>query len=100
MVNNTSKIERMVYISILNPFTPIEKPFYKTHPPVFGRRVPEKFKLFSSSRIHTNPTQPPPKTGLGNLYKELDLHRIRGDLDCIHWCKRKTLHLGGLYFLS
>jgi hypothetical protein len=67
MVNNTSKLERMVYISILNPFTPIEKPFYKTHPPEFGRRVPEKFKLFSPSHIHINPKQTPPKTALRNL---------------------------------
>ena len=42
---------------IPNP-VPIEKPFSKTHAPVFGIKVLEKF---SPSRIHTNPTQTPPK---------------------------------------
>ena len=39
MVNNTPKIERLGYISNPNPLVPIEKPFSKTHAPVFGLGV-------------------------------------------------------------
>jgi hypothetical protein len=43
MVNNTSKIERLGYISISQPPAPKEKPFSKTHPLVFGIEVLVKF---------------------------------------------------------
>jgi hypothetical protein len=40
---NNSKIMIMYYISNLIPPVPIEKPFSKTHAPVFGIGVLEKF---------------------------------------------------------
>jgi len=43
MVNKTSKLERLAYISISQSHVSIEKPFSKTHPPVFGIGVLEKF---------------------------------------------------------
>ena len=43
MIDNNSKIVRMDYISNPNPYVSIEKPFPKTHAPVFGLGVPEKF---------------------------------------------------------
>ena len=44
MVNNTSKIDikNGLHIKSHSP-VPIEKPFPKTHPPVFGIEVLEKF---------------------------------------------------------
>ena len=44
-----------------HPPNPIEKPFSKTHTPVFGIGM---LKKFYSSRIHTFPKQHPPKTPL------------------------------------
>jgi len=43
MVNNTSKLEKSGYISNQPPPVSIEKPFSKTHAPVFGIGVLEKF---------------------------------------------------------
>jgi hypothetical protein len=43
MVNNTPKIERMDYISNSIPLVSIVKLISKTHAPVFGLGVPEKF---------------------------------------------------------
>jgi hypothetical protein len=43
MINNTPKIERLGYISNPNPHVSIEKPFHKTHAPLFGIGVLEKF---------------------------------------------------------
>ena len=35
------------------------------------------------------PHKHPPKTALRNLQQSIDLHWIRRDLDCVHWCKIK-----------
>jgi hypothetical protein len=43
MINNITKIERLGYISNPKPHVSIEKPFSKTHAPVFGLGVLEKF---------------------------------------------------------
>jgi hypothetical protein len=44
MVNNTSKIDIKNGLHIKShSHVPIEKPFPKTHTPVFGLVVPEKF---------------------------------------------------------
>ena len=43
MVNNTPKIERLGLHIKSQPHVSIEKPFPKTHAPVFGLVVPEKF---------------------------------------------------------
>ena len=43
MINNTSKIERMDYISNPNPPVSIEKSFSKTHAPEIEIVVLEKF---------------------------------------------------------
>jgi hypothetical protein len=48
---------------------------------------------FHPSRIHTNPTQPPPKTGLGNLQQSIGLQRIKEEMDYVHWCKINLLNL-------
>ena len=96
MINNIFKIRRKNGLHIKShPQDPIEKPFSKTHAPVFGIRVPEKFY---SSRIHRNPKQTTPILPQGNLRLGQSQQSIREDLDCPHWCERKTLHLGGLYF--
>jgi len=71
----------MDYISNHPPPVSIEKPFSKTHAPVFGIGVLERFY---SSRIHINPKQTPPKTGLRNLQQRVGLQRITMDLDCVH----------------
>jgi hypothetical protein len=63
MVNYTSNLERLGYISNFNPNSN-KKTFSKTHHPLFGIGVLEEIH---SASIHTNPTQPPPKTGLRNL---------------------------------
>jgi hypothetical protein len=44
-------------------------------------------------RLWDSHAQIPKKTKSQN--DQMILHRIRGDLDCVHWCKRKTLRLGG-----
>ena len=41
-------------------------------------------------------TTPPLKPQHRNIILRQLYHRIRKDLDCIHWCKRKTLRWGGL----
>jgi hypothetical protein len=63
---------------------------------MFRMKMPEKFY---SSRIHTNPKHIPPKTASRNLQQSIGLHGIIGDMDYVHWCKRKTLHFGGLSLL-
>ena len=42
MINNTSNLERLAYISNPNPNIQIEKPFSKTHALSFGIGVLEK----------------------------------------------------------
>ena len=46
------------------------------------------FNLPIPSRIHTNPKQPPSKTALRNLLKNIRLQRVREGLDYVHWCER------------
>jgi len=43
MVNNTSKLEKSGYISNQPPPVSIEKPFSKTHAPVFGLMLDGNF---------------------------------------------------------
>jgi hypothetical protein len=43
MINNTSEIERIGLHIKSHPLVPIEKPISKTHAPVFGIGVIEKF---------------------------------------------------------
>ena len=46
---------------------------------------------FFQNTLQTFPKQLPPKTGLRNLNQRVGLYRIREDLDCVHWCKRKNI---------
>ena len=51
MINNTSKIDIKNGLHIkYHPPVSIEKPFSKTHPPVFGIGVLEKFIIYFSLR--------------------------------------------------
>ena len=61
MVNNTSNLERIAFISNLNPLFQLKNRFLKPMPLGLWIGLPQRF-YFPTSRIHTNPKQTPPKT--------------------------------------